>query len=148
MILTLLLYRSVFKMLFNYPISILLRKFSIEGIVILLLLQGNIQLFFFSFAADFLNLFSSNFNEKLFNFASIVMCFIFLLLATFGFYSFYYFYNKKSQSLYDNYYCSYFSAFFFLFFNGVLNIARGFTHRLAFTSPNLQVILLMLIEMV
>lgn len=148
MIITLFLYRAGFKLVFNHRISILLRKFSLDGVVILLLLEGNVELFFFSFASDLLNVFSSSFKEKIFNFASVLMCLVFILLSTVGLFSLYYFYNKKCKNFYENYCYSYKSAFIFLFFNGALNIVRGFTHRLAMAFPTLQAILLMLIELV
>jgi hypothetical protein len=144
-LLTLLAYRLAFRLLFDYRLSSLLRRFSFWGILVLLLLEGNVELFFFSFTADFLTYFSVSYQHKLFNLATVLAAFAILLLSTLGLASLYMLYLKKSSFLYENCHglCS--SALYFAFSNGLLNVVRGIIHRAAISKPDMQAVLLLLL---
>lgn len=124
-------YRFIYKMLENYRLAVLLKKFSFWGIIILLLLEGNIEFFFFSFAADFQMSFAFTVTHKFMNLSTLIAAFLVLVLSTFGFMSFYLMYGGRSCQLYDNCSGSCASALYFLVVNGLLNVLRGLFHRVS-----------------
>lgn len=144
-LLTLILYRMVYHVFSNYRVMLFFKKFTYWGVLILLLLEGNIEFFFFSFIGDFSVFFSSNYNHKLFNSSTFIISFLVLFASTFGLFSLYLVYRKKSSQFYDNCSGKCSSAFYYLVVNGVFNITRGLFHRIAINSPDIQVVLLFLL---
>ena len=96
MLLTLFAYRIAYRLFRKFRLAVLIKRFTLWEIVILLLLQGNVEFFFFSFTGNFLTLFSINSNHKFFNFFTILASFVFLTLSTYGFVSLYLIYGKKA----------------------------------------------------
>lgn len=70
----------IFKLLFNYRVSLILRKYSFYGTLLFIIYEGNIESFAFFFFAECQNLFSANFIHKM---ANVFMIYFFFLLMVF-----------------------------------------------------------------
>lgn len=96
------LLRLIFRLLFNYRISIFLRAFSFLAYLFPLLLDGNLQYFFFlMFSQSYLG-FSINPKDKFLNVAGCLLCFFILWLSMASCFLAYYFSRKLSKYVLDN----------------------------------------------
>lgn len=87
----------IFKLLFNYRVSLLLRKYSFYGTLLFIIYEGNVESFAFFFFAECRNLFSVDFVHKL---ANVFMVYFFFLLIIFvigGMLWFTYHYKKLTK---------------------------------------------------
>ena len=84
----------IFRALFNYRISKLIRKYSFYGILLFIIYEGNIEQLAFYFFRECKNLFSFNFSHKM---ANVFMIYFFFLIIVFsvGGLLFFFFHYKK-----------------------------------------------------
>jgi hypothetical protein len=76
-----LLLSLTFRLLFNYRVSLLFRKYSFYGLLILIVYEGNMEQFSFYFFSECENLFSASLSHKLSN---TFMLFFFFLAVVFA----------------------------------------------------------------
>ena len=95
----------LFKLLFNYKVSKLIRPFSFWGYIGLIMMDGNLQIvFFLMFSQDKL-LFSLDFSDKVQNFLSNIVFFLFLWFSVASYFMYYSLYKKLAKYLLGNSKC-------------------------------------------
>ena len=94
--------RYVFRLLFNYRISILFRAYSSFIYIIPLLLDSNLQYFFFLMFSQKNLLFSLNFRDKMFNLVGIFSFFFIFFASVVSCFMSYYLCKKLSKYILDN----------------------------------------------
>jgi len=105
-ILVFLIMNALFKILFNYKISKLIRPFSFWGYVGVIMLDGNMQIMYFLMFSQSKMSFSFDFNDKIVNLVSIFLFFIFLVFSICCYFLYYKIYNKLAKYFLDNTKCS------------------------------------------
>jgi len=96
------LFRLSFNILFNYPISILFRKFDFLAFLILLLFDGNIQQFTFYMTSEWQHLFYKNFAQKTIKIFIALFGWLMIMLSVAFFFMCYSSYKKLNRILMDN----------------------------------------------
>jgi hypothetical protein len=136
----------LFRLLFRYRVSLLLRPCSILGCFIFAILAGKIQVFTFHFLSEMLHLVSPHLLQKLQTTAIIFAYFIVFVLAISSMLLHRATYGKALKYVFDI--CRYPSSSYILMTVafGFFDVFLGFTHRLLLKDPFLQLCILITLE--
>jgi hypothetical protein len=122
--------RFCFRLLFNFRISIFLRAFSFAMYLVPLVLDGNLQYFFFlMFSQGYLG-FSLSQKDKTFNVVGHLLCFVFLWIALVSSFLAYYLSRKLSKYVLDNWRTRINGLLSYSLSNAVRMIIMGAAHSL------------------
>lgn len=143
-----LLFRFCFKLLFNYRISIFLRAFSFIMYLVPLILDGNMQYFFFIlFAQGYLG-FSLSPKDKAFNVVNYLLCFAVLWIAITSSFLAYYLSRKLCKYVLDNWRTRINGLLSYSISNAVRMIVLGALHSFLRFDYLLQLPALMTAELI
>lgn len=146
MVLLFVLLRFLFKLLFNYRISILLRPFSFLVYLCPLLLDGNLQyVFFIMFSQGYLG-FSLNPKDKILTVSNSILSFLALWFSIITCFLAYYIYKKLSKYVLDNWRTKVKGLLSYSLSNAVRLLILGFIHCFFRFNWDLQLKLLMIVE--
>lgn len=135
--------RYVFKLLFNYRVSILFRAFSSFIYLSPLLLDGNLQYFFFLMFSQSRLMFSLNFRDKMFNLISLFSFFFIFLFSVVSCFLSYYLCKKLSKYIIDNWRTRVQGLLCYSVCNFVRMLLFGCLHNLLRSSGTIQLQALM-----
>jgi hypothetical protein len=136
---------AIFRLLYRYRLSLLLRPFSFIGCLFIALLAGKIEVFTFHFLSEALSLVSANLWHKLQTACIIFAYFTVFLFAVASMLLFRAIYGKTLKYMFDI--CKYpHSSYMFTTFLLVFDVLLGFAHRLLLKFPLLQLCTLITIE--
>lgn len=125
----------MFRLLFQYPISQLLRKFDIWGCLVITLFDGNIQQFAFYTASEWKNTFFFLLGDKCVKIFTIYFGFILVMVSVGGFLMAFAYYGKLNKYLVDNNKNSFAGVFFLLLQYGLRNFVLGVLHSILRPLP-------------
>jgi hypothetical protein len=112
--------KYLFRFLFEYRISKILRPFSFWGYIGVIVVDGNMQIMYFlMFSQSHLG-FSFDFNDKILNCVSQLIFFLFLCYSIVCYFFYYLIYRNLAKYFLDNSKCS---------INGVLSLVIGCSLR-------------------
>lgn len=135
--------RIIFRFLFNFKISKVLRPFSFWGYLGLIMVDGNLQFFFFLFFSQHKLGFSFNYFQKMLNILNYFFFFICLWFTFSCYLLFYISYKKLAKYFYDNYQCNLNGIFGLIISSSFKNMTLAAIHN--FLRNNYQHQLLSLI---
>lgn len=92
----------MFKLLFNFPISVVFRRFDIWPFLFAILLDGNIQQLAFYLTAEWKNMFACEFKFKMVKSFSVAFGFLVVFLSVGLYLISFTFYTKINRYLMDN----------------------------------------------
>lgn len=136
----------LFKMLFQFRISLLFRQYTLFGYLFCVFLDGKIEIITFYFLSEVLLLVSSSFLQKL---KVIFILFTYFLIFTIAIGSMLFLkalYGKLVKYIYENCKNPTTSSFQMSLSFGFYNILLGFIHRILLPFPLLQLYLLLAVE--
>ena len=142
MLISFLLLKWGFKLLFQYQISILLRPFSSLIFLAPMLLDGNLQYFFFLLFSQISRGFSLNPKDKALNALNYIVYFFVLWFAVVSCFLCYYINRKLTKYILDNWRTRVFGLLTYSITNAIRMLILGAIHSLL-RSHHLQLPLLM-----
>jgi hypothetical protein len=137
----------VFRLLFNFRVSVYFRKYAFYGTFLLILYEGNVEQLSFFFFSECRNLFSSNLSHK---FANVIMIYFFFFVVVFsvaGLLFFFYHYRKLVKYfIEDSEKVSIEAVVLESLERSVYPLVFGSVHALFLDSLGLQTIILAVVE--
>ena len=140
-------FRFIFFLLFKFNISIFFRKYSFWPTLIVLLLDGNLQISAYLTFFEIKWLFTSNTVHKALTVWVIINFFFMLLFSVACYFIFKYLYNGLAKYFYENTSVSSIGALYLLAQIGLRNILLGFVHSLDFELYESKIMVLLSVEM-
>ena len=138
----------LFKLLFNFRISILFRQYSLAGLFFYILLNGKIEVLTFHFLSQILQFTSNGIYQKVLM-VVIVFCYFLVFCFSISLMMIYKSaYQKLVKFIFENCKQPLYSVPFMTISFGFYNLALGFAHRILLNHPNWQIYVLLFIEMV
>lgn len=132
----------LFRFCFNLKVSIFLRPFSFWLYLGPILVEGNLQFFFFlMFSQSFLG-FSLNSVDKYLTTTSFVLFFLFFWYAFSSYFFYFNLYKRLAKYFFDNWRCRLSGTFMIFFTNSLRNFMMAAVHSLARNHYQLQLTLL------
>ena len=138
--------KCAFNLIKKYRISLLLREYSFNALLLVMLFQGNIQLFSYHFMFDSTKLISHTFQQKMMNLATILFFWLTIVYAFSGIFLIRYSYQKNTKHFLENYENSLKGVFTYFFQNGLINFLLGTAHLMLENCYNAQLLTLLIIE--
>lgn len=140
-------FRILFHLLFQYPISQLLRKFSLWGYLFITLFDGNIQQFVFYQTSEWKNIFFFSMGNKILKSFILFFGFVLVAVSTGGILLIFGFYRKLNKYLMDNNKNHLSGVIFLLIQYGLRNFLFGMLHSVLRPLPyQTMVTILLLLE--
>jgi hypothetical protein len=124
------LMRFLFKLCFNFEISLLFRQYSFYAYLVLMLIEGNIEEFSYLFISELFTLFSFSFTDKISQVLMIGFFFFFIFAILSSYLIFKSTFNKLAKYFYDNCDTSIFGTVYLTITNGIFNFCLGSAHRI------------------
>lgn len=124
------LFRLLFKLLYNYPISKLVRKFDFWPFLLVILLEGNIQQLAFYLVTDWKNMFTLGIGSKWLKIYSVFFGFGMVLLSTSLYFISYLLYSRLNKHLTDNNRNDVLGISMLVCQGGLKNLTLGILHSL------------------
>ena len=84
----------LFRLIFHYEVSKFIRKYSLYGLILLVIFEGNVEQFSFYFFSECRNLFSINFKHKLMRVFMLLFFWVLLVFTVGGLVWFKFHYKK------------------------------------------------------
>jgi hypothetical protein len=136
----------VFRITFNFKLSVAFRKYCFLGLIFFMLFEGNLEEFVFYYFLECLTLFSANATHRLVN--VFILSFGFMMFFyTFGcFFFFYYYYGKKGKCLFQDYRFTFYSFLAAAVESGIITFFSGAIQSLLFNDLLIETILLVSME--
>ena len=134
-----------FNLTFHWKISKIFRKYSFFGILIIMVMEGNIEQFTFYLLGELTIFFSACFTHRIVN---IFIVFFFYLVFTTGFAIFIFFkicYKKHLNKFIENSKANWVGMIGYTIDRGVICIIFGAAHQLLLSLPDYQILTLSLI---
>jgi hypothetical protein len=132
----------LFKIFFNFRISLIFRQYSLYGLFFFILLNGKLEIITFYFISELLLMYSSNAIMKI-QIVVIIGFFFFIFIVSIGLMIMYKSsYRKLTKFIFENCRRPENSLVFMTFSFGFYNILLGSVHRIFLNLPNLQIYLL------
>lgn len=143
-ILSFIVFRIVFSLLFRYPVSQLFRKFDIWGCLFITLFDGNIQQFTFYSTSEWKNTFFFSVGDKCIKTFTVFFGFILVIISIGGFLVAFGLYGKLNKYLVDNNKNNLKGVFFILLQYGLRNFIFGILHSILRSLPYPTMIVILL----
>ena len=136
----------LFRILFNYRISQLIRPFSLWGYIGVVMLDGNMQIMYFLMFSQSHLLFSFDYADKMANFVSTLVFYIFLMSSVGCYFLYYIFYKRLSKYFLDNVKCSLSGVFVLTICSPLRQLALSAINNFLRNEYEIQLLSLMAVE--
>ena len=146
MVLAFLVLNLVFRLLFRYRVSKLIRPFSFWGYIGLILIDGNMQIVFYLMFSQSSLLFSFDFTDKVLNFLANIVFFLFLWFSVACYFLYYHFYKKLAKYFLDNSKCSIDGILSLVLCSTLRQLALSAVHNFLRYDYETQLLALMAVE--
>lgn len=147
-LLTLLLSKMLFTMLYRWPASRFFRKFSFAGILLIMLCEGNVEQLTFYFLGELLAFYSLSTHHKFINAVVVFFYFTIFFTAVGSAWWFRYHYRKNAKYFMEESRVNLTSLWSSTVERGVICISCGVAHQILMSQPNIQLIVLIAIEFI
>ena len=144
-LLSFILLALLFHLTQRFPFSLLYRKYSFYGLLVLLMIEGNVEEFTFCLVRDLQLLMNFSFRNKIYNFIMLQFFYFIILGSTCTFVVYHFQYKKNIKYLVETKRKDFYGVLSSTIDRTMICLAFGFMHRLLLSTPNLQLLILTIV---